>query len=78
MCKSKEQNNDTLTHTEMLSLSLSLVGFDRACQDKVCTEKNSEQFKAFFGKLPPILLPLDILQEEEEEEKEEKEDQMEG
>lgn len=57
-CKSKEQKNATLTHTEMLSLGLSLVGFDRARQNKVCTEKNSEQFKAFFGKLPPTLLPL--------------------
>ena len=41
-CKSKEQKNATLTHTEMLSLGLSLVGFDRARQNKVCTEKNSE------------------------------------
>ena len=43
-CKSKEQKNATLTltHTEMLSLGLSLVRFDCARQNKVCTEKNSE------------------------------------
>ena len=58
MCKSKQQKNDTLTHTEVLSLGLSLVGFDRARQNKVCTVKNSERFKAFFGKLPPTLLHL--------------------
>ena len=57
-CKSKQQKNATLTHTEMRSLGLSLVGFDCSRQNKVCTEKNSERFKAFFGKLPPTLLPL--------------------
>ena len=50
--------NTTPNHTEMLSLGLSFVGFDRACQNKVCTETNSKRFKAFFGKLPPTLLPL--------------------
>ena len=57
-CKNQQQKNATPTHTEMLSLGLSFVGFDHARQNKVCTETNSTRFKAFFGKLPPTLLPL--------------------
>ena len=44
-CKSKQQKNATLTHTEMRSLGLSLVGFDRACQNKVCTDKTQNGSK---------------------------------
>ena len=36
----------------MLSLGLSLVGFDRTCQNKVCTEKGLRTVQSFLWKAP--------------------------